>query len=68
MRHTCTQSASNEGSQNKYKLTTNAHRQEATNAVKLLIASKIKVFVYILYVCILCIFIMYKYKHVYVYI
>ncbi len=32
-----------------------------TSAVKRLIASKIKVFVYIIYVCVLCIFIMYIY-------
>ncbi len=34
------------------------------SAVKQLIASKIKVFVYIIYVCVLCIFIMYTHMHV----
>ncbi len=35
-----------------------------SSAVKRLIASKIKVFVYIIYVSVLCIFIMYKYTHI----
>ncbi len=48
-----------------------SHATVYISAVKQLIASKIKVFVYILYVCVLCIFIMYiyyKYKHMHVYI
>ncbi len=37
------------------------------SAVKWLIASKIKYFVYIIYVCVLCIFIMYIYKYTHTY-
>ncbi len=33
------------------------------SAVKRLITSKIKVFVYIIYLCVLCLFIMYTYTH-----
>ncbi len=36
------------------------------NAVKRLIASKIKVFVYITYECVLCIFIMHIYIYIYI--